>query len=168
MKKLLTLLVIVLLGTSQTFAQKTSGYEGTIDFGYGIGIDESTADFLHFSAINGYRFNPYFSLGLGTGLRYLMTPEVLRMPLTAEFKGTFSNSKVAPFVGLGVGYAITVSPVFEGLGFLFTPSIGVQYKLAETIGLNLSAGYSGQLYNDYYGDTDIASVITIKLGIVFF
>ncbi|MCL2098541.1 MAG: hypothetical protein FWH23_07280 [Bacteroidales bacterium] len=168
MKKLLILLVVVLMGTPQVFAQKTSGYEGTIDFGYGIGLDDSTADFLHFSAINGYRFSPYFSVGLGTALRYNMSTEGLSFPLTAEFKGVFSNSKVAPFIGLGVGYTISVSPVFDGVGFLFTPSLGVQYKLNDAMGLNLSVGYSGQLYNDYWDEIDLASAITIKVGLVLF
>lgn len=168
MKKFIILFVIVLLGAPQAFAQKTSGYEGTIDLGYGIGIEEGTADFLHFSAINGYRFNPYFSIGLGTGLRYNISTEGLAMPLTAEFKGTFSNSKVAPFAGLGVGYTLAISPEFGGLGFTFTPSLGVQFKLMETIALSLSAGYNGQLVTDYYGDTALASAIVLKLGVVFF
>jgi len=165
------------------------GYEGIIDFGYGVGLGD-ISDFLNFSTTHGFRFNPYFSMGFRVGLRYYyqdryyygyygywykMKKELV-LPFSMHFKGTFLPGKVAPFIALGVGYSIrAVSDNDVPYGLIFNPSVGVQFRLARKFGMNFSIGYDGQFasnynYDSYFGHEEIIklhSALTFKFGLMF-
>lgn len=126
--------------SSKNSSQKKSGYLGIVELGYAFGI-KGAYDFLNFNFINGYKFNPYFSLGFGTGLKYYFESKALAIPFFADFRGYFIDGNVTPYIGLGVGYSIFVKPEFHSLGFLLNPSIGGSFKVGNNAALNLSAGY---------------------------
>ena len=73
-----------------------SGYKGIVETGYGY-VDSYDRFFLNF--INSYQFNPYFSLGLGVGYRYIKTNDHI-FPIFADFRVNFIDNKVSPYLSL--------------------------------------------------------------------
>ena len=77
MRKIFILLLFVTI-TTLVFAERDypysspglkGGYQGIIEMGYGFKVTDYGYDFLKVNVINGYRINPKFYLGFGTGLR---------------------------------------------------------------------------------------------------
>lgn len=63
-----------------------SGYKGIVELGYQTGTNYRYMDALKFNIINGYQINSYFSLGLGTGLRYYFDDRMAFFPVFADFR----------------------------------------------------------------------------------
>jgi hypothetical protein len=152
----------------------SSGYIGILDVGYAVGIGDDGYDFVNLTMINGYKFNPHFSLGFGTGAKFYHSAEAILIPFFTNFQVNFINKAVSPYFALNVGYSFNASDDFEPTGFLINPSIGVHFGISDGFGINLSVGYDGQwaeLYNDYYyyyeSSSEILSGISFKIGFVF-
>jgi len=143
-----------------------NGYEGLINFGYGLGLDW-VYDYVHFSIINGYRFSPYFSMGFSASLRYVLKTEWLFVTPALHFKGTFLDGNIAPFLAVGLGYALAVAPEFEAAGFAFNPYLGVQFKLSKRFGLSPSVGYDAIVFSGG-GISKVGGAIMFKLSLMVF
>ncbi|MEI7980909.1 MAG: hypothetical protein WCI71_04605 [Bacteroidota bacterium] len=149
--------------SSKKSSQFKSGYLRLFETGYGFGIGDNKGNgFIKFHAINGYQFNPYFSLGFGTGLKYYIDAESLLIPLFVDLRAHFIDGTVSPYFALGIGYSLQVIPKFKGLGFLLNPSIGASFKLGSKVALNLGTGYSMQI-----AEGDNWGAICIDFGISF-
>ncbi|MFC2079925.1 hypothetical protein ACFLRQ_00460 [Bacteroidota bacterium] len=86
---------------------------------------------LKLNVINGYQFNPYFSMGIGTGIWYHRHALV---PLFADFRAYLLDKKISPFLALDTGF------IFRESIFLL-PTFGVSWKLSKYFVINLSFGY---------------------------
>lgn len=151
-----------------------SGYKGTIELGYQIGTGDYGMDRVKLDMINAYQFNPYFSLGLGTGFRYYFDAEALLIPVFVDFRVNLLDQKVSPYLALGVGYSLDATNDFQGVGLLFNPSTGVSFKVSDNSVLNVGLGYEMQkmdfLYGDYYGyysSSESSGAISVNVGVSF-
>ena len=122
-----------------------SGYLGILNVGYGFGAghDSKGIDFAKFDFINGYQFNPYISLGFGTGIKYYFDDDnsSLVIPLFLDIRAHFIDYMVSPYVAIGIGYTLEATPEFRGLGFMLNPSLGVSIKVSPRSALNIGVGY---------------------------
>lgn len=151
------------------------GYKGFVDFGYTFGIGDYSINRLEITTSHGFQFNPYIFLGGGTGLHYFHESESTAMPLFADFRVNFKKGSVVPFAGLKTGYTFMLSDDVEDLGFYCAPSVGVKVMMNHRMALNLSLGYTIQLFDYYYSDyynyyfyaTENLSGISLKLGLEF-
>ena len=153
-----------------------SGYKGIVELGYQIGTGDYGMDRLKLDVINGYQINPYFSLGLGVGLRYYFDADDAVIPIFADFRANFIDNPISPYLSLGIGYSFDATNNFDGLGFLLSPTIGVSFKISDKSALNVGIGYEMQnmnsysydSYGDYYGSGHVNSgAISIVVGISF-
>lgn len=152
-----------------------SGYIGILDVGYAVGLGDYGLDFINLTMINGYKFNPHFSLGFGTGAKFYPDAEAILIPFFANFQANFLARAISPYVALNVGYSFDASNDFKPTGFLINPSIGVHFGISNNFGINVSVGYEGQwaeFYSyDYYYYYDSVSKaisgISFKIGFVF-
>lgn len=151
-----------------------SGYKGIVELGYQVGVGDFGMDRLNLNIINGYQINPYFSLGLGTGLRYYFDAEAALVPVFADFRAYFINNKTSPYLSLGVGYSFDATNDFKGVGFLLNPTVGVSFKVSDKSAINVGIGYEMQkidfIYDGYFGyfsGSENSGAISINIGISF-
>lgn len=157
-----------------------SGYKGIVEMGYQIGVGDYGMDRLKLDIINGFQINPYFSLGFGTGLRYYFDAEAAVIPIFADFRANFTDTKVSPYLSLGVGYSFDATNSFEDVGFLLNPTIGVSFKVSDKSAMNVGLGYEMQKmkfyslenYNYYYGyslkeNIENSGAFCINVGVSF-
>lgn len=151
-----------------------SGYKGILEFGYEIGTGVYGMDRLKLNIINGYQINPYFYLGVGTGLRYYFDAKEAVIPVYADFRTYFTDKKATPYLSLGIGYSFITSGGFDGLGFLLNPTIGVSFKVSDISAMNVGLGYEMQkmeiyYFNNYgyYSSFENSGAISINVGITF-
>lgn len=153
-----------------------TGYRAIVELGYEIGTGNFGMDRLKFNVINGYQFNPYFSLGFGTGLRYYPDAELALMPIFADFRANFMDNKVSPYLSLGVGYSFDATNSFEGVGLLLNPILGVSFMISEKSAMNVGIGYEMQRMqfrtssgwnNRIQTFTENTSAISFNVGLSF-
>ena len=126
----------------------TPGYCGILNVGYGFGIGESSKGInsLNLDFINGFQLFPYFSVGLGTGVKVWfikgLTEKPIFIPAFVNLRGHFLKGNISPYLGIDLGYCWEVSPITQGLGLLFSPTLGVSFKVGEKSRINLGTGYS--------------------------
>jgi len=52
------------------------------------------------------------------------------------------KGNISPYLGIDLGYCWEVSPIAQGLGLLFNPSLGVSFIVGNKTRINISTGYS--------------------------
>jgi outer membrane protein assembly factor BamA len=139
------------------------GYKGIVEMGYSFGKRGYNYDMLKLNIINGYQLNPYFSIGFGTGLRYILLRSRTLVPVFADFRSIFTENKVSPYLSLAVGYSFNTTINFNGYGFLLNPTAGVIFKVSNKTALNVGIGYDLQKSKHYYN----INAISINVGIAF-
>ncbi|WP_066627903.1 hypothetical protein [Labilibacter marinus] len=159
--------------TAQDGSIKRSGYKGIVEAGYQIGVGDNGVDRMKLDFINSYQFNPYFSLGVGTGLRYYFDSDATIIPLYADFRANIMDRDIAPYVSLGVGYSFNSTNSFEGVGLLLSPTAGVNIKISDKSAVNVGLSYEMQkvdIYDDwdyYYSSNVNSGALSIIVGISF-
>jgi hypothetical protein len=173
--------------TEMTFARSFNNTESTDDYGYSYPY-ESHFDHINngpcfgIQTVNGYLFNPYFSLGLGIGMQAYN--ELFLVPLFLDLRANFIEGKVTPFVAAEIGNSFTRHQFFgvttnyqdEG-GFMGSVAGGVKFFPAPRMALNFSIGFSYQElnvensyslynYNPDYSDRTL-NQFTIRGGFTF-
>lgn len=156
------------------------GYLLLIENSAGLGTGDYGMNMEKFSIINGYRFNPYISLGIGTGIRYgtLSNYDVdfdnFYLPVFADFRVNFINRKVTPYISLDLGSVYNLSDSDEDPGVFFNPTIGVKFKFTQRMGLNIGVGYDLQTIscyssNYYYDDPsdEVSGTVCFNIGFSF-
>ena len=136
----------------RTFSKKglQSGYKGVVELGYQIGIDYYGEDRVKLDIINGYQINPYFSLALGTGVRYYTWSEDILIPIFADFRINFIDNNISPYLSVGIGYSFDAIDYFEAVGFLLNPTAGISFKVSNKSAMNVGIGYEMQIKEFYY------------------
>lgn len=149
---------------------KQSKLIGIIEMGFlkGIGNYEGLSkNKLKLNIILGYQINPYFSIGLGTGLRYFLAEQGTLVPLFADFRTNLLDKKVSPYLSLGVGYTFDLKNNLEGVGFLLNPNLGVSIKTSDKHTLNFGIGYEMHLMDEYAPFYEEFGTISIVIGVKF-
>lgn len=125
------------------------GYKGIVELGYQVGVGTWGVDRIKLNFINGYQLNEYFSLGIGLGLRYYHDAELAFVPIFADFRGNLPlDSKISPYVSLGIGYTLDATNSFDGVGLMVNPAVGVSFKVSEKSTMNVGIGYEAQKISD--------------------
>ena len=132
--------------------EEESGPQKLTTAGYVLqtGIDvlpgqESTS--LRYWIVNGYRFNPKFSAGVGLGFTYYGDPLSL-IPIFINLNYRISETGVRPFFFLNSGYNISILTDTEtevdshNGGFLVVPGIGLEFETTGNTALYINAGYN--------------------------
>lgn len=105
-------------------------YHGVNVFGGGI------------STTHGYQFNPRIFVGGGMALHLHAMSNIetsLFVPLYADFRFTFVDKKVTPYLEAKAGYAVGRSD-----GSYLSPGFGVRIGLPKDKALNLTVSYTNQ------------------------
>lgn len=146
--------------------------------GYQIGLGVFGMDRIKLDFINGYQINPFFSLGVGTGMRYYFDAKAASIPIFADFRANLINHNVSPYFSIGVGYSFDATIKFEPVGFLLNPTFGISFKVSDESILNVGIGYEmqrmkfiryffGQNINRYgVKSKENSDVISFSIGIV--
>lgn len=154
--------------SSQNSNGLQSGYKGIVELGYQLDAGNDGVDGLKLNIINGYQINPYFSLGLGTGLRYYYKIETALIPVFADFRVSFLNKKVSPYFSFGIGYTYDLTNNFNKVGWFYDPTVGISFKVSDKLIMNMGLGLEMQNINYSYGAyPQDADAITLNLGISF-
>jgi len=167
---------------------KTSakGYQGIIEIGYAIGIGEYGMNNLKVNFINSVRCNPYFSIGLGIGLRkkYDKTefyekrkwPSLNNtfLPIFLDLRTNLLNKKVSPYLSLGIGGYIGSYGSGSGHrgGLFLNPSAGVRFKISDKSSINAAIVYEMEnvVFYDELSSTypkESVGSLGINIGISF-
>lgn len=139
-------------GTRTKDSGKRSKYRGIVDVGYQIGVGDLGLGRLSLNVINGFQLDPFFSIGLGTGLRFYTFDSEALIPLFIDLRATFNENKVTPFVALGAGYSLDVGHGFSGIGLFLNPSAGISFKISERNAMHIGLNYEMQRFS--YTRTD--------------
>lgn len=114
------------------------------------GIDILTgggATSVGFRMVNGYRFNPQLSAGLGIGFVLYDDPQNL-VPIYLDLKYKLKRANSTPFVFFKTGFSFSVMSdddlevVDHDGGFMFSSGVGIQFETSENFGLYFTAGYN--------------------------
>ena len=157
MRKHFLLLALLLMACGTASAQKTH-YQGEFQVGYAFGIGDNKIDRLSIHMINGVRFNPYLSTGIGIGIDYYDDhgTSMFSLPLFVNLKGYIPLSKgVSLFASFDLGYSVALkyeeasgkvdyvsyNAKMGMKGLMLTPAIGASFKVAEQNAIHLSVGY---------------------------
>jgi len=151
-----------------------TGYKRVVELGYQFGLSKYySKDRLKLNIINAYQINPNFSIGIGTGIRYYLSPNTTIVPLFADFRATLLKKSISPYFSLGAGYSFDASNNFDGVGFLVNPTVGARFMISEKTAINVGLGYEMQLMDFYYAwsynhtSTRNSSALSIIAGITF-
>lgn len=159
-----------------------TGYYNLTDMGVliGTGNNNNSAPFS-IMMVNGYRFNPHISSGLGVGIEFFSTPVI---PLYIDTRYDFYDRSISPFAYLKGGYSFQVgennSYYYEKIsskgGLMFGVGVGIRVSLGEKSQLIAGLGYRFQKldysYYDEWTDDDINRMekfnrLAIRVGFVF-
>jgi hypothetical protein len=124
-----------------------SGYKGIVEVGYGIPVGFGGESRVKLNFINGIQFNPYTSLGIGTGL--IVVNYSTLVPVFADLRCYFLNKKTSPYLSFDMGYSFDAENSFEGRGFLMSILIGININLSRNFSINLGVGYDSQKLDWY-------------------
>jgi hypothetical protein len=130
------------------------GYQLNLESGLSIaGWQDGASLVLRGNVVNGYRFNPYVSTGLGIGLRAYDFLQFINsssngnstrptlLPLYIDIGINFLDRKVSPYSATGLGYSFDVSDDMNGTGTFISQAFGATFKLSTkysfNVGMNL-------------------------------
>lgn len=173
------LLLALLLACGTASAQKTH-YQGEVVTYYGFGVGDIRLSREGVHLINGFRFNPYLSAGVGIGLDYLYAgreESYLSLPLFADLKFYLPLSPIANLLAwMDCGYSFgLMGEKFSGIdvdiqGLMISPGLGVNIKSTERISLNIGLCYINQKCTLSYQNekaTAPVNAIGMKMGMTF-
>jgi len=146
--------------------EQLTKYAAFIKLGYGHGggngayIGSYNINRLSLSAINGYKFSPYFMLGFETGFNYYTMTYVEKdytsrvadftIPLSLYVHANLTQSNVVPFFSVSGGYNVFISGDAFFAGLILEPTFGVSFKISSKIRLSLSLSYTMDQIQYYY------------------
>ena len=150
------------------------GFEPQLSFSFNEGIDSYKNFSLGLDFIAAYRANEYFRIGAGVGLNYinLLYDEIdfrngvlylaysepaVTIPLFANIKINFTDTKISPYLGADVGYNffIPFSSYARNnkLGIYFKPAFGADIHLGSiTLFLEFAFRYQKRTFTSWSGD----------------
>ena len=150
------------IGSDYGFRSK--GYAGNFEIGLSDYPKGGNVPMFAVMIVNGYHFNPYFTMGLGVGAE-ISTKSVHNFPVFVDMRAYFTKTRVAPFFNFATGYNAMVqsydsyydSGTDAYHGFLFSPAFGARFAINQKIAATFSIGYKyvgSMIKIDYYYDTE--------------
>lgn len=149
-------------------------------------FDVGTTEIAKLNIEGGYRFNPYFVLALGSGIRKLnhhydgetdttffpINVKKTLIPIFADLRVNFANRKISPFLSLRLGYAFDANNGLSKFGTMVNPSVGIAInvfkRLLIHVGFNHEILFISDKDFDYMGNFDNQQVnFGIVTGITF-
>ena len=141
-------------GGSKYLYKTENCYRGFISAGYDLALKKGESGNVLVRTTHGYQATQNFFLGVGVGLDIPVssgfdhTPNV---PVYGAVRLQANHASAVPFVGCNIGYCF--NKVFDEKtetdirgGFYLHPEIGLNFVVADNLGLNLSVGYSFYRY----------------------
>ena len=158
---------------------RESGYFNISELNFGIGIGKSKQFFSYgLQTINGYLFNPYFSLGVGIGIDKYDYATLLPIFIDARIN-PIKNFRPLVFAG-AVGYALDFSGYSDGFykgyfkgecwGIYVNPSLSLRFPVFSKSDIDISVGIRLQENTVYYLNMVIPRtqrLINLKIGFKF-
>ncbi len=149
------------LNANRNFQQpRTPRYQGSVDFGYSIGVGVWESDRIELSTSHGCLINPYFYVGAGLGVHYHFDASAVAIPIFADLRGNLMKGYIKPFLNFRIGYSVC-----DVEGLYLSPSFGVSVNR-----LDFSLGYTFQKVNLYVYDWEESAnlgAVTFKIGVRF-
>jgi len=130
-------------------------YAGLITSNHGGRLNESNGYTISFSS--GYRFNRFFSVGLGTGIDQYAHQSGERVhPIFVDLRSFLFANNTTIVVNLQAGYSLAFNNENKGIvdsqgGFMFYPNIGLSFGGSETK-YSFDIGYKFQQADWTYGN----------------
>ena len=156
------------------------GYKGIVEIGYGVSVGEYGLDRYRLDFINGFQFNPYFSMGVGLALRRYSKYEATVLAFMADFRVNFQDADTSPYFALGLGPAFDATNTFESMGMMLDPHLGISLRLGPKNFLNFGLGMEFQrltvlkvMYGGLFGTTmteesrQFSKAVNFTLGLSF-
>lgn len=178
-RTLLSVLILFLVTTSfgnNNNKGLVNGFKGVFEPTYQFGVGEYGLDRFKVNLIGGYQFNPYVSIGVGSGLRYYFNNSNALVPLIFDLKINFIDRKVSPYFSISAGYNFDAFKSFGKKGYLINPAIGVCIRVYEKSALYLGFEIEVQqmefvnyydLYFGYTNEIKNSYSMSLNLGITF-
>jgi hypothetical protein len=159
-------LLLVLLFPLAAMSQDTiraKGYAGSVEFYVGTGHNQifQNAFGIGFQIVNGYRFNDWFTLGIGIGI---LTDRLypIAIPLHLDARFDLSQNRLRPFIQSGIGYGLSS-------GFNGQLGLGLRFPISNRLGV--VTGIAGRLQvgvENVYGPVRVLSrYVEFRLGIAY-
>jgi hypothetical protein len=152
-----------------------SRMQGDIELGYAIGPEyDYRTDFLKLNFTVLYNLNPFFSLGLGGGVRFYHDEKDTVIPLYTCFQANLPGNTVKPYFSLSFGYLLDITTDFTLYDVvpLFNPAAGICYNVSKNLAINIGIGYEMQkseIFDDWLGTTypKYLSFVSFNAGFSF-
>lgn len=136
------------------------GYQLNLELGVSVGRwTSNTSMIARGNVVNGYRFNPYISTGLGIGLRAYEFFQLINgnsnsstttlLPVFADVRINFLDRKVSPYSATGLGYSYDLSDQLRGVGSFISQSFGATFKVSTKSSFNVGLCLEWQRGPDY-------------------
>jgi hypothetical protein len=169
----------------EIFVCLKKGYQFILEGGIAFcsGSNYRNYNYFNFNIINGYRFNPYFSVGLGIGSHFYSAANQLIVPLYLDVRTNLTKSRVTPYLAFGIGYSLSASNDFKKYGFIMSPEFGISIRSENKYAINIGLGFELQnatmpqgwyepfyYIDDYYNrppKTETMVGASFKIGILF-
>lgn len=160
---------------------KTKGYTGTAEVSGRVGIGRRHINSTTVHLINGYLFNPCFSMGIGTGIdfHYVVRDDPsadikeFSVPFFLNARIWFNRKAVSPYFSLNAGYNAAGKNHYHVRGYLLNPSFGLSFVLKSDsrARMNFGAGYALQQTGDIPTGADnrkrMTHAVSFGLGFSF-
>lgn len=129
-----------------------TGLKILVEGGYAVGAGVYGEEHVSFLATVGYRFSPYFFVGVGAGENYYVSSDKYGLPFYGNLRLNLLNISVSPYLDAKIGYSTT-----DVDGLFISPSVGCSWTFSDKIAFTVSLGYEYQRANcfkaDYFIDT---------------
>lgn len=151
------------------FEIKKSGFTNITEFN--VSVINKYSIGLHI--INGYLFNPHFSLGVGVGVDLYPdfsggteSDPLVQLPMFLDLRTYFVNGPVTPFLSFGAGYSLELNEKINRSdgALLVMVAPGIKLFVSKNTALFLGTGYRFQYFGKYFNNLHS---IQIKLGATF-
>jgi hypothetical protein len=106
------------------------------------------------------QIKPWFSFGMGLGLRHYFSQEITMVPIFIDLKANLTTKKISPFLSCKLGYSL-------GGRLLLNPKIGLSLKRSNKNALNIGIGYDIQQIGTFYYVRGTDKSISANIGFQF-
>ena len=199
MKRLAILFTTILFCSSIIASAQEKGYYGLLEasggyiYKYVPGSETAPQDFmLGVSYVNGYRFSPHFTMGLGVGVNYYFDFEQFSAPVYLHLTADLLKRDITPYISLNIGNNFQLNGgkynygIYDGMseeelvaapmvrkehyrGLFAEPSVGVKFNCgSKRANVGLSYALDGVLdrTTDAYIRRDYPQ-FRLKFGVEF-
>lgn len=168
MKKVVSILTIILATASAEARQPNKGYRGFLDwsssirseqFGYitlegALTTYRDNTFYTGFSTSHGYQINPMLFVGAGIGMERCGKWDSWIAPVFLQGRADLLFGKFTPFGDLRIGYNVA-----NGGGIYVSPTVGYRFNWGRKMGVNLGlgvsiAGYTAEVYDGNFTAPD--------------